>query len=262
MSRPAGRPEAGPLPRGGMRDAQGGNPVPPLLRVRGLGSGYGKLAVLHGIDLDVCAGEVVALLGSNGAGKSTFASTLSGIVFATAGAVTFDGRDITRARSTAIVDAGLIQVPEGRRIFPNLDVAENLVLGAYRRGGERRSENLARVYQLFPRLEQRARQRAGTLSGGEQQMLAIGRAMMAEPILLILDEPSLGLSPLLVDQMFGLIGQLNHAGVAILLVEQNVAASLEIAHRAYVMENGRIVFSGTSAQLLGSDELHRAFLGL
>ena len=262
MSRPAVRPEAGPLPREDMRNAQGGSPAPPLLRVRGLASGYGKLAVLHGIDLDVCAGEVVALLGSNGAGKSTFASTLSGIVFATAGAVTFDGRDITRARSTAIVDAGLIQVPEGRRIFPNLDVAENLALGAYRRGGERRSENLARVYQLFPRLEQRARQRAGTLSGGEQQMLAIGRAMMAEPILLILDEPSLGLSPLLVDQMFGLIGQLNHAGVAILLVEQNVAASLEIAHRAYVMENGRIVFSGTPAQLLGSDELRRAFLGL
>ena len=234
----------------------------PLLRVAGLSSGYGRLAVLHGIDLEVLPGEVVALLGSNGAGKSTFASTLSGIVTASAGSVWFDGRDISRAPPPTIVDAGLIQVPEGRRIFPNLDVAENLALGAYRRAGERRGQNLARVFELFPRLQQRARQRAGSLSGREQQMLAIGRAMMAEPVLLILDEPSLGLSPLLVDQMFGLIGQLNQAGVAILLVEQNVAASLQIAHRAYVMENGRILFSGTSAQLLDSDELRRAYLGL
>ena len=233
-----------------------------LLRVSGLSSGYGRLAVLHGIDLEVMPGEVVALLGSNGAGKSTFASTLSGILTASAGRVCFDGRDISRATPPVIVEAGLIQVPEGRRIFPNLDVAENLALGAYRRGGERRSQNLARVFELFPRLGQRARQRAGTLSGGEQQMLAIGRAMMAEPVLLILDEPSLGLSPLLVDQMFGLIGQLNQAGVAILLVEQNVAASLQIADRAYVMENGRILFSGTSGQLLESDELRRAYLGL
>jgi len=234
----------------------------PLLSVEGLCSGYGRLAVLNDVELQVFPGEVVALLGSNGAGKSTFASTLSGIVRADAGRVTFDGRDISRAPSTAIVDAGLIQVPEGRRIFPNLDVAENLALGAYRRGGTRRRQNMDKVYRLFPRLEQRAGQRAGTLSGGEQQMLAIGRAMMAEPVLLILDEPSLGLSPLLVDQMFALIGQLNQAGVAILLVEQNVAASLQIANRAYVMENGRIVFSGTSAQLLDSDTLRRAYLGL
>jgi branched-chain amino acid transport system ATP-binding protein len=234
----------------------------PLLRVQGLCSGYGRLAVLHGVELAVMPGEVVALLGSNGAGKSTFASTLSGIVAASSGSVVFNGHDISRARSTAIVDAGLIQVPEGRRIFPNLDVAENLALGAYRRGRERRRENLASVYEMFPRLQQRAAQRAGTLSGGEQQMLAIGRAMMAEPVLLILDEPSLGLSPLLVEQMFGLIEKLNRAGVAILLVEQNVAASLQIAQRAYVMENGRILFSGTSAHLLESDELRRAYLGL
>jgi branched-chain amino acid transport system ATP-binding protein len=234
----------------------------PLLRVQGLSSGYGRLRVLHEVDIEVRPGEVVALLGSNGAGKSTFAGTLSGVVRATAGRVTFDGRDISGHAPTAIVDAGLIQVPEGRRIFPNLSVAENLALGAYRRGRERRAANLARVHELFPRLQQRAAQRAGTLSGGEQQMLAIGRAIMAEPVLLILDEPSLGLSPLLVDQMFGLIAQLNQAGVAILLVEQNVAASLEIAHRAYVMENGRILFSGTSADLLDSDELRRAYLGL
>jgi branched-chain amino acid transport system ATP-binding protein len=207
-------------------------------------------------------GEVVALLGSNGAGKSTFAGTLSGVVTASAGRVVFDGRDISRTPPSAIVAAGLIQVPEGRRIFPNLSVAENLDLGAYRRGRARREQNLARVYQLFSRLEQRASQRAGTLSGGEQQMLAIGRAMMAEPVLLVLDEPSLGLSPLLVEQMFGLIAQLNRAGVAILLVEQNVAASLDIAHRAYVMENGRMLFSGTSAQLLESDQLRRAYLGI
>jgi branched-chain amino acid transport system ATP-binding protein len=233
-----------------------------LLRVTGLVSGYGRLTVLHGVALQVMPGEVVALLGSNGAGKSTFVDMLSGIIPATAGSIVFDGRDISRASPPVIVNAGLIQVPEGRRIFPNLAVAENLDLGAYRRGRERREQNLARVYRLFPRLEQRANQRAGTLSGGEQQMLAIGRALMAEPLLLILDEPSLGLSPLLVEQMFGLIAQLNEAGVAILLVEQNVAASLEIAHRAHVMENGRILFSGTSAQLLESDQLRRAYLGL
>ncbi len=234
----------------------------PLLAVRGLESGYGRLAVLHGIDLEVGAGEIVALLGSNGAGKTTFASTISGIVPATAGSIVFAGKELAGATPARVVQAGLVQVPEGRRIFPNLDVAENLMLGAYRRGGERREENLARVYRLFPRLEQRARQRAGTLSGGEQQMLAIGRAMMAEPVLLVLDEPSLGLSPMLVDQMFALIGELNRAGVAILLVEQNVGASLQLARRAYVMENGRILFSGTSAQLLDSDELRRAYLGL
>ena len=234
----------------------------PLLRVSGLVGGYGRLTVLHGVDLEVRPGEVVALLGSNGAGKSTFAGVLSGVVAATAGEVVFAGRDITRAPSPAIVDAGLIQVPEGRRVFPNLSVAENLELGAYRRGRERRRQNLARVYRLFPRLEQRAGQKAGTLSGGEQQMLAIGRAMMAEPVLLILDEPSLGLSPLLVEQMFGLVAQLNRDGVAILLVEQNVAASLDVADRAEVMENGRILFSGTSAQLLASDQLRRAYLGL
>jgi branched-chain amino acid transport system ATP-binding protein len=242
-----------------MREA--GAPTP-LLAVRGLESGYGRLEVLHGIDLEVRAGEIVALLGSNGAGKSTFAGTLSGIVPATAGSIRFAGQELAGTTPARVVQAGLVQVPEGRRIFPNLDVAENLALGAYRRGREHRDENLARVYQLFPRLEQRAGQRAGTLSGGEQQMLAIGRAMMAEPVLLVLDEPSLGLSPLLVDQMFGLIGELNRAGVAILLVEQNVGASLQLAGRAYVMENGRILFSGTSAELLDSDELRRAYLGL
>jgi branched-chain amino acid transport system ATP-binding protein len=234
----------------------------PLLQVSGLVSGYGTLTVLHGVDLEVGPGEVVALLGSNGAGKSTFAGTLSGVVPASAGRIVFAGRDITAAPSPAIVAAGLIQVPEGRRVFPNLSVVENLELGAYRRGHERRDQNRERVYQLFPRLQQRAGQKAGTLSGGEQQMLAIGRAMMGEPVLLILDEPSLGLSPLLVEQMFGLVADLNRAGMAILLVEQNVAASLEIAHRAHVMENGRILFSGTSAQLLESDELRRAYLGL
>src|SRR5690606_6486167 len=190
--------------------------------VRGLQSGYGRLAVLHGIDLEVGRGEIVALLGSNGAGKSTFAGTLSGVVTATAGSIRFAGEELVGASPARVVEAGLVQVPEGRRIFPTLDVAETLHLGAYRRGRARRAENLARVYRLFPRLEQRARQRAGTLSGGEQQMLAIGRAMMAEPVLLVLDEPSLGLSPLLVDQMFELIGALNREGVAILLVEQNV----------------------------------------
>jgi branched-chain amino acid transport system ATP-binding protein len=176
--------------------------------------------------------------------------------------VVFDGADLTRARSREVVRAGLIQVPEGRRVFPNLSVRENLELGSYARGRERRGPNLARVFEVFPKLRDRERQRAGTLSGGEQQMLAIGRGLMAEPKLLILDEPSLGLSPLLVEEMFALIGRLHEQGLSVLLVEQNVGQSLAIADRAYVLENGAIRFSGTPAELLGSPELKRAYLGV
>jgi branched-chain amino acid transport system ATP-binding protein len=233
-----------------------------LLDVTGLKSGYGAAEVLRGIDLAIEPGEIVALLGSNGAGKSTFNNTICGIVRARAGQVRFDGADVSRADHTRTVAAGLIQVPEGRRIFPNLDVRENLELGAYRRGGANRARNIERVYATFPRLKERITQNAGTLSGGEQQMLAIGRGMMAEPKLLILDEPSLGLSPLLVEEMFGLIGKLNAEGLAILLVEQNVAQSLDIAQRAYVMENGAIRFHGTPAALLSNPELKRAYLGV
>jgi branched-chain amino acid transport system ATP-binding protein len=176
--------------------------------------------------------------------------------------VLFDGQDLTGAHYRRVVQAGLIQVPEGRKVFPNLSVLENLELGAFTRARERRAQNLVRVFDTFPRLRERQAQLAGTMSGGEQQMLAIGRGLMAEPQLLILDEPSLGLSPLLVEEMFALIAQLRAGGLAVLLVEQNVGQSLEIADRAYVMENGSIRFSGTSAELLASDTLRQAYLGV
>ena len=233
-----------------------------MLEVRDLRGGYGPVEVLRGITLNVQAGEIVAVLGSNGAGKSTLNNTVCGLYPSFGGTVRFEGSDISRARHTDIVAAGLIQVPEGRRIFPNLDVMENLELGSYRRGRARRAANLERVFDIFPRLRERTRQCAGTLSGGEQQMLAIGRGLMGEPRLLILDEPSLGLSPLLVEELFALIAKLNQDGLAILLVEQNVGQSLEIARRAYVMENGVISFEGTPAQLLANAELKRAYLGI
>ena len=233
-----------------------------MLEIRQLRVGYGSVEVLRGIDLDIRAAEIVAVLGSNGAGKSTLNNTVCGLYPASGGRVAFEGRDITRARHTDIVAAGLIQVPEGRRVFPNLSVRENLELGSYRRGREHRSRNMERVFAVFPRLEERTAQRAGTLSGGEQQMLAIGRALMAEPRLLILDEPSLGLLPMLVDEMFALVKRLNTEGLSILLVEQNVGQSLEIAHRAYVLENGAMTFHGTPAELLGKSELKRAYLGI
>lgn len=233
-----------------------------LLDIKGLRGGYGQVEVLRGVNLSVHAGEIVALLGSNGAGKSTLNNVLSGIYPAWSGTVQFDGHDLSRAHYRAVVKAGLIQVPEGRKVFPNLNVLENLELGSFTRARERRATNLDKVFAIFPRLKERLTQLAGTLSGGEQQMLAIGRGLMAEPRLLILDEPSLGLSPLLVEELFALIRQLQRGGLAILLVEQNVGQSLEIADRAYVMENGLIRFSGTPAQLLGSDDLRRAYLGL
>ncbi len=233
-----------------------------LLETRSLRGGYGRTEVLRGVDLSVGAGEIVALLGSNGAGKTTLNNMVCGLVPSASGSVRFEGEDITGLHYRKVVEAGLIQVPEGRRIFPNLDVRENLLLGAYRRGRARREQNFERVLELFPRLRERLSQRAGTMSGGEQQMLAIGRGLMAEPRLLILDEPSLGLSPLLVEELFTLIGQLHTQGLAVLLVEQNVGQSLEIADRAYVLENGAVRFQGRPAELLASDLLRRAYLGL
>jgi branched-chain amino acid transport system ATP-binding protein len=233
-----------------------------LLEITDLRGGYGRVEVLRGVSLHVDAGEIVALLGSNGAGKSTLNNTVCGLVPAWAGQVRFDGRDLSGAHYRDVVRAGLIQVPEGRRIFPNLSVLENLELGSFARGRERRADNLERVFAIFPRLRERFAQRAGTMSGGEQQMLAIGRGLMAEPRLLILDEPSLGLSPLLVEEMFTLIRRLNGDGLSVLLVEQNVGQSLDIAGRAYVLENGSLRFSGTPAALLASPELKRAYLGL
>ena len=233
-----------------------------LLTIEGLRAGYGAVEVLRGVDLHMAPGELVALLGSNGAGKTTLNSVVSGLVPTWAGRVVFDGQDLTGAHYRRVVQAGLIQVPEGRKVFPNLSVLENLELGAFTRARARRAENLVRVFDTFPRLRERQTQLAGTMSGGEQQMLAIGRGLMAEPRLLILDEPSLGLSPLLVEEMFALIARLREQGLAVLLVEQNVGQSLEIADRAYVMENGSIRFSGTSAELLASDTLRQAYLGV
>ena len=233
-----------------------------LLQVSELRAGYGRVEVLRGVTLDVLRGEIVALLGSNGAGKSTLNNTVCALLPAWDGEVRFGGEVLTRAHSRRVVQAGLIQVPEGRRIFPNLSVRENLELGAYARAHERKAGNLERVFATFPRLAERERQRAGTMSGGEQQMLAIGRGLMAEPRLLILDEPSLGLSPILVEEMFTLIRRLRDDGLTVLLVEQNVGQSLEIADRAYVLENGALRFAGTPAELLASDELRRAYLGL
>ncbi len=233
-----------------------------MLEVRELRGGYGAVEVLRGIDLEIRAGEIVAVLGSNGAGKSTFNNTVCGLLAPFGGSIRFEERDITRARAADIVAAGLVQVPEGRRVFPDLTVRENLLLGSYRRGRAHREANIERALAVFPRLAGRMSQRAGTLSGGEQQMLAIGRGLMAEPRLLILDEPSLGLAPLMVEEMFALIARLNAEGLAILLVEQNVAQSLEVARRAYVLENGECAFHGTPAELLARPELKRAYLGI
>jgi branched-chain amino acid transport system ATP-binding protein len=233
-----------------------------MLEVRSLKAGYGGTEVLRGLDLTVGPGEIVAVLGSNGVGKTTLNKVLSGILRASAGDIRFEGRTLINASSARIVEAGLIHVPEGRKIFPNLSVRENLELGSYRRGRRRRSDNLERVFATFPRLRERMGQSAGTLSGGEQQMLAIGRGMMAEPRLLILDEPSLGLSPLLVEEMFGLIRQLNREGLPILLVEQNVMQSLECASRAYILENGIFALSGAADEVRNDPELKRAYLGM
>jgi branched-chain amino acid transport system ATP-binding protein len=226
----------------------------PLLQIQDLASGYGRVEVLRGVSLEVRPGEIVALLGSNGAGKSTLNNTVCGLVPATRGTVRFDGADLTNRHYRSVVQAGLIQVPEGRRIFPNLSVLENLELGAYTRARANRARNLERVCATFPRLAERRRQQAGTMSGGEQQM--------PEPRLLILDEPSLGLSPLLVEELFALIRRLHADGLAVLLVEQNVAQSLDIAQRAYVLENGGLRFSGTPGELLASRELRLAYLGM
>jgi len=234
----------------------------PLLEVRDLRAGYGDTEVLHGIDLVVGTGEIVAVLGSNGVGKSTLNLSISGVVRPRAGAIRFDGAAIEREKPAAIVARGLIHVPEGRRIFPNLSVAENLDLGSYRRAAERRRANRERVFAIFPRLYERRSQRAGTLSGGEQQMLAVGRGLMAEPKLLILDEPSLGLSPLLVEELFVLIAHIHADGVAVMLVEQNVVQSLEIASRAYILADGQCIVAGAAADIAADPQLKRAYLGV
>ena len=234
----------------------------PLLRIENLSAGYGRVQVLFDLSIDINSDEIVALLGRNGAGKSTLINNITGIYRPFSGHVRFAGEDITGLPAHRCVAAGLVQVPEARRIFPNLTVLENLELGSYRRGREKRAENLERIAGIFPRLAERMSQLAGTLSGGEQQMLAIGRGLMTEPRLLILDEPSLGLSPLLVEEMFALIERLKGDGLTILLVEQNLVQSLTIADRAYVIENGRLTLSGAASELIENPEVKRSYLGI
>ena len=233
-----------------------------MLEISGIQAGYGSMAVLQGLDLRVEAGEIVALLGSNGVGKTTLNNVISGFIRPTAGSVSFKGEVINGRKPSEIVSMGIAQVPEGRKIFPNLSISENLKLGAFRRARSNIGQNFDRVCTIFPRLKERLGQLAGTLSGGEQQMLAIGRGMMSEPELLILDEPSLGLSPLMVEEMFTLITKINAEGVAVLLVEQNVMQSLAVAKRAYVIEQGRFVMQGEAATLLADPQLRQAYLGM
>lgn len=235
----------------------------PLLQVRGLASGYAGMRVLDGIDLQVHRGETVAVVGGNGAGKTTLIRTITGMVAATAGSVTFDGVPLVGQSTDRICEQGLIQVPEGRQIFASQSVESNLRLGAIlRRARGHEARTMRRVYELFPRLAERRRQLAGTLSGGEQQMLAIGRALMAQPVMLMLDEPSLGLAPIVVQQMFHTVALLASEGMSILLVEQNVAESLRLCQRAYVLENGTVALSGNGADLLTDDRVRQAYLGL
>jgi len=233
-----------------------------MIRIEGLNAGYGPLQVLRDVTLDVGEGEIVAVLGSNGVGKTTLNNTISGLIKPSSGSIYFDDLLISGRDPVEIVDMGLIHVPEGRKLFPNLSVKENLELGSYRRGKPNRASNLERVLGVFPKLKERLFQTAGTLSGGEQQMVAIARGLMGEPRVLLLDEPSLGLSPLLVEQMFTLIKQINESGLAVILVEQNVIQSLAIANRAYVIAEGTVAMSGPAADLRENSDLKKSYLGL
>ena len=232
-----------------------------MLRLDALDVYYGEIHALRGVALDVREREIVTLLGNNGAGKSTTLKTISGLLVPRRGSVVFDGRALGGVPAHDIVARGIAHVPEGRRIFNRLTVRENLTMGAYLRTDGDVDADLDRAFELFPRLKERVTQVAGTLSGGEQQMLAIARALMARPRLLLLDEPSMGLAPVLVEQIFTTIGSINRLGTTILLVEQNAAMALSIAHRGYVLETGTVVLSGTAAQLAENAEVRRAYLG-
>jgi branched-chain amino acid transport system ATP-binding protein len=235
----------------------------PMLRIEKLDFAYGDLKVLWGVDLEVRAGEIVTVVGANGAGKSTTLKNVSRLVRWSSGSITFEGEDLSALEPHEVVERGVIQVPEGRKIFPEMTVMENLRMGSFHKSCRKdRERNLERAFSLFPRLKEREGQQGGTLSGGEQQMLAIARGLMGNPRLLLLDEPSLGLSPLLVKSIFSIIAEINRQGVTILLVEQNVYRSLRIAHRAYVLETGRVVLGGTGEELLGNEHVRKAFLGM
>ncbi len=232
-----------------------------LLEVSGINVYYGAIHAIKDVSFEVRAGEVVALIGANGAGKSTTLKTLSGLLRSRTGSIAFAGEDIMHVPADKLVARGLAHVPEGRRVFAQMSVAENLEMGAYTRPASEVAGGLERVYAHFPRLAERRRQLAGTLSGGEQQMLAMGRALMSSPKLLMLDEPSMGLAPLLIEQIFDIIRELHAAGTTILLVEQNAQMALSVATRGYVMETGRVTMTGTGAELLANDDVRRAYLG-
>jgi branched-chain amino acid transport system ATP-binding protein len=236
-----------------------------LLELDGVAVHYGRIQALEGVSVTVEAGEIVALIGANGAGKTTTMRAISGIRPLSAGRIVFDGEDITRLRADLRVRRGICQAPEGRGVFPGLTVLENLDMGAYTRKDRRAPayrEDLDRVFELFPRLAERRDQAGGTLSGGEQQMVAIGRALMARPRVLLLDEPSMGLAPQIIQQIFRIISDINEAGTTVLLVEQNASQALALAHRAYVLETGRVVQHGTGRQLLEDPAVRNAYLGV
>lgn len=233
-----------------------------MLEIKDLQVYYGVIQALKGISFHVNQGEVIALIGANGAGKTTTLQTLTGILSPKSGSIVFEGKDLTRTPAHKIVEMGMAHVPEGRRVFADMSVYENLLLGAYTRKDKAEiAESLAGVYKRFPRLEERKGQRAGTLSGGEQQMLAMGRALMSRPRIILMDEPSMGLSPLLVKEIFAIIREVNKQGITILLVEQNAKMALEIANRAYVLETGSIVMSGDAHELANNDQVRKAYLG-
>jgi len=234
-----------------------------LLELDNVEASYGRIRALKGISLGADKGEIVALIGSNGAGKTTTLRTISGLMHAAAGRIVFDGKEITNEQPDRIVQLGICQSPEGRRLFTRMTVLDNLRMGAYtRRDSGEIKKDMDRVFELFPRLKERRHQIAGTLSGGEQQMCAMGRALMAKPKLLMLDEPSLGLSPILVETIFDIVKEINAQGIPVLLVEQNAHKALEIAHRGFVLETGTIVQTGTGKELLESDEVKKAYLGM
>ena len=232
-----------------------------ILKVEGINVYYGAIHAIKDISFEVNKGEIVTLIGANGAGKTTTQQTISGLLHTRTGSITFQGQNITNIRADKLVSRGLAQVPEGRRVFLQMSVQENLEMGAYTQPQAGVPKDLEMVFELFPRLKERRNQVAGTLSGGEQQMLAMGRAMMSHPKLLMLDEPSMGLAPLLVEQIFEIIKNLNKQGSTILLVEQNAQMALSVAHRGYVLETGKIVTTGTGEELIRSPEIKKAYLG-
>lgn len=232
-----------------------------MLKVDDINVYYGSIHAIRGVSFEVNQGEIVTLIGANGAGKSTTLHTVSGLLRSKTGSITFLDKRIDNVVPHKIVSMGIAHVPEGRRIFQNMTVAENLQMGAYTRSSKEHNESIEKVYEQFPRLKERYKQIAGTLSGGEQQMLAMGRALMSKPKLMMLDEPSMGLAPILVEQIFDIIKRLHESGTTILLVEQNAQAALSIADRAYVLENGRVKMTGTGKELMQSEEVRKAYLG-